>query len=80
MVAFGFAGAVSKGANAAWPLFGAGMLAFFPVLQALVGSFGAAAKSKGPKTGALYSKLAILLGVTWCAYPAIWAISEGGQR
>jgi hypothetical protein len=79
MVAAGFAGAVSSGTNATWPLFTFGMVAFLPVIHAIAVSFAAAAKARGPVTAALYNKLAILLVVTWSAYPLIWATGEGGQ-
>jgi bacteriorhodopsin len=79
MVVAGFAGAISTGTNAAWPLLAIGCLFFLPVLHALVASFAESAKAKGAKTFALYSKLAVLLGVTWTAYPIIWGVSEGAQ-
>ena len=79
MVAAGFAGAVSSGYNAAWPLFTFGMVTFLPVLYALGVTFPAAAKLKGPKTSALFQKLALLMAVTWSAYPLIWASGEGSQ-
>jgi hypothetical protein len=55
------------------------MVAFVPVLHALLVTFKEAANYRGPKTAALYSKLAILMAVTWSAYPIIWAIGEGSQ-
>jgi len=79
MVVAGFAGVVSTGKDAAWPLFIFGMLAFVPVLYALLATFKEAASYRGPKTAALYSKLAIIMAVTWSAYPIIWAIGEGSQ-
>ena len=59
--------------------FFSGMFAFVPVLHALLSTFKDAANYRGPKTAALYSKLAILMAVTWSAYPIIWAVGEGSQ-
>ncbi len=80
MIAAGFAGAVSTGQNATWPLFVFGMVAFLPVLYALFVTFPAAAAASGPKTAALFRTLAIIMGVTWSAYPLIWATGEGSQH
>jgi len=79
MVVAGVAGVLSTGTGAAWPLFTFGCFAFFPVLYALVVTFSAAAKARGPKTASLYSKLAVLMAVTWTAYPVIWVVAEGAQ-
>ena len=79
MVAAGYAGVVSTGTNAVWPLFAFGMAAFAPVIHAIAVTFNQAAAAKGPRTAALYSKLAVLLIVTWTAYPLIWATGEGAQ-
>jgi bacteriorhodopsin len=49
------------------------------VLHALLSTFKDAANYRGPKTAALYSKLAILMAITWSAYPIIWVIGEGSQ-
>lgn len=79
MIAAGFAGAVSSGYNAAWPLFAFGMAVFVPVLYALAVTFPAAARLRGPKTTSLFNKLALIMAVTWSAYPLIWATGEGAQ-
>jgi bacteriorhodopsin len=79
MCVAGFAGVVSSGTNAAWPLFAFGMVAFLPIIHAIAITFNQAAAAKGPRTASLYSKLAVLLVVTWTAYPIIWATGEGSQ-
>lgn len=56
-----------------------GMVAYLPIVHALLVTFKESAATKGPLTAALYNKLALLLIVTWTAYPLIWATGEGGQ-
>ena len=79
MIAAGFAGSTSSGYNAAWPLFAFGMAAFVPVLHALAVTFPAAARLRGPNAASLFNKLAVIMAVTWSAYPLIWATGEGSQ-
>jgi bacteriorhodopsin len=79
MIAAGFAGAVSAGQNAVWPLFTFGMVAFLPILYALLVTFPATAAARGPKTAALFRTLSLIMAVTWTAYPLIWATGEGGR-
>ena len=55
------------------------MVAYLPIVHALLVTFKESAAAKGPLTAALYNKLALLLVVTWTAYPLIWATGEGGQ-
>ena len=79
MIVAGYAGSVSTGQNATWPLFTFGMVAFLPILYALFVTFPAAAALRGPKTAALFRTLAVIMAVTWSGYPLIWATGEGAQ-
>jgi bacteriorhodopsin len=76
MVVAGFAGAVSAGANAAWPLFIFGCFAFLPILHFLIAKLPARAP-KGAKSA--FRTLSWLTIVLWSAYPVVWGIGEGGN-
>ena len=65
MIAAGFAGATSNGLNAVWPLFCFSMVAFTPVLHALIIDFPHYAKAKSAATGALYTKLQVVTLLMW---------------
>jgi bacteriorhodopsin len=79
MVAAGFAGAVSYGTNAVWPLFCFSMAAFFPVMHSVIVTFPKYAASKSEASKALYKKLQMITVVMWMGYPLVWATCEGGR-
>ena len=79
MIAAGFASATTTATGAVWPLFVFGCVAMLPIFHALVVPWLALAKAKGPKTGALFQTLIVLLLITWTAYPIIFATGEAGR-
>lgn len=76
----GFAGAISGGVNATWPLFTFGAVAFlFPFLTILV-TYTVRATAAGGATKELYNRVGVISTLAWAAYPIIWAVSNGGHH
>ena len=77
MVAAGFAGSVSYGLNARWPLFCFGFVAFIPIAYMLIVKLPA----RAPKAAkGAFSTLSLLTVMMWSAYPIIWGVGEGGEQ
>lgn len=79
-LAAGFAGAISFGTHAAWPLFTFGLVAFlYPIYTLLVTFTARATASNTPAVKGLYNKAGILSAICWAAYVIVWAVSNGGR-
>jgi len=79
-IAAGFAGAVSGGYNATWPLFTFAVATFIPVFIALAFTFRRAAHRSHPEIGKLYDILAFGSLVLYAGYAIVWGVSEGGMK
>jgi len=77
-IAGGFAGAVSGGFNATWPLFAFAAFTFLPVFIALAFTFRRAAYKVHPEIGKLYDVVAFGSLLTYAGYAITWGVSEGG--
>jgi bacteriorhodopsin len=80
MIATGFAGAVSSGHHATWPLFVFGLVAFIPVLNFLARTLPERAAQAGPAVAATYRSLSFITVALWSLYPIVWATSEGSAK
>lgn len=80
MIAAGFAGAVSGGLNATWPLFVFGCVAGLPIIYTLAVKFRASAAKATPEVAKTFNVLSLLTIVIWSAYPIIWGTGEGGNN
>jgi bacteriorhodopsin len=74
MIASGFAGAVSSGLNATWPLFTFGCVALVPILYMLVTGFSGRAGQGAPGVKSAFNTLMGLTLFVWCGYPIIVSV------
>ena len=77
MIAAGFAGAVSSGWNATWPLFVFGFVCYFPVAINFVTTWRSTAYKHHVEIGKLFDILAFGSAILWAGYGIVWACSEG---
>jgi bacteriorhodopsin len=80
MIFAGFAGAISLGVNATWPLFVFGFVAYFPVAVALVTSWRSTAYKHHVEIGKLYDVLAFGIVIIFAGYGIVWACAEGSAK
>jgi len=78
-VGAGFAGALSTGANATWPLYGFGIAAGIVVAISLLYTFRASAYRVHTEIGKLYDILAFGSVLLYIGYVVVWGTSEGGK-
>jgi bacteriorhodopsin len=78
-VAAGFAGALSTGLHATWPIFAFAVAAFLVIIYSLLGSFRRSAYQLHVEVGKLYDFLAYSMGALFTGYLIVWASSEGGH-
>jgi bacteriorhodopsin len=74
-----FAGAISNGVNASWPLLGLGLAFLLPVVFSLLGSFRSAAGAAGASNKALYTFLAVWTFALWLGDIIVWGTAEAGK-
>jgi len=77
-VAAGFAGGVSSGFNATWPLFAFGVVCGIPVAIALLFTFRRSAYKVHTEIGKLYDVVGIGSLIVYLGYVITWGVSEGG--
>jgi len=77
-IAAGFAGAISEGWNATWPLFTFGAAMYIPVFIALAFTFRRAAYKVHTEIGKLYDVVGFGSLVLYAGYVITWGVSEGG--
>ena len=77
MIAAGFAGAVSSGWNATWPLFVFGFVCYFPVAINFMTTWRSTAYKHHVEIGKLFDILAFGSAILWAGYGIVWACSEG---
>jgi len=75
----GFAGALSTGYNATWPLFAFGVMCGVPVASALLGRGRASAYKVHVEIGKLYDVLAFGSVLLYIGYVIVWACAEGSN-
>jgi hypothetical protein len=84
MIASGFAGAVSSGLNATWPLFTFGCVALVPILYMLATGFSGRAGQGAPGVKSAFNTLMGLTIFVWAGYPIIVSVyclrAVGGGR
>lgn len=79
-VAAGFAGALSLGENAAWPLLGFAAACFFVVAISLLYTFRTAAYKVHGEIGKLYDVLAFSSTALYAGYVIMWGTAEGSHN
>ena len=77
MIAAGFAGAISTGWNATWPLFVFGFVCYFPIAIAFMTTWRSTAYKHHVEIGKLFDILAFGSAILWAGYGIVWACSEG---
>lgn len=77
-LAAGYAGAISNGFNATWPLFAFAVMSFFPVFIALLFTFRRAAYKVHTEIGKLYDVVGLGSLILYVGYIITWGVSEGG--
>lgn len=77
MIFAGFAGAISLGWNATWPLFVFGLVALFPVIVNFATTWRSTAYKHHVEIGKLYDILALGSAILWVGYGILWACAEG---
>ena len=80
MIFAGFAGAISLGVNATWPLFVFGFVAYFPVAVCLITSWRSTAYKHHVEIGKLYDVLAFGIVILFAGYGIVWACAEGSAK